>query len=281
MKKIISIALFGPNYAKYSVNLTAFVRAHHNVFDGYSLRVHIDDFVAKARVGKLLGRYATAGLIDLSLMGSAVLCRSMLWRLAPLFEADADFVFSRDIDCPPMPRDYAVCEEFIRSVADGKKCCLATCHDSSSHAGIMGGLCGFHAPEFRRVMGWSSLGDIYKAAACSTEQWEKHGTDQDVLNRLCLRPGGPRLFEHRYGGWEAGKKTLGKIRPVGRYACGGISAVTPDVGLSKFKSDVAAKADQLAAHLGAAGFDHLAAVRFWKQHGDPETEAAIAACEQI
>lgn len=268
MKKVISIALFGEG-DKYSRYLPAFVRAHLNLFpieEGWKLRVHWDGDYYK------LQKYHFAGLIEARHMESAPLTKAMLWRLDPVFDPSVDFVFCRDLDAPPMPRDRACCEEFIKA-APKTKCSVHTIHDNVMHVGIMGGLCGFHAPAFRDVTGFKTLNDLCKAAAHTDAQWAQHGADQIALNNLLLKQGGPRLFEHRYNGWHAGVGT-NLSRAVGKYACGGVSSP-----VSNAASRYGRQADLLGNHLGCAGYDHDAAVKFWDEHGDREIAAAVKACE--
>lgn len=271
MRKVISIALFGEG-DKYAQYLPAFVRAHHNLFparEGWELRVHVDD-----RVSDLLISYAKADLIEIMLMGKAPLTKAMLWRMAPVFDTDVDFVFCRDLDAIPMPRDRACCEEFI-SVAPSRKLGVHTIHDNLFHEGIMGGLCGYYTPVLREVTGWNSLGDLY--AAAGNVNYEQHGVDQLVLNRLLLKAGGPRLFEHRFAGWHKGPGKHSS-RKAGSYPCAGVSSPVPD-SLPPKPIEGANWADLLGNHLGCAGYDIEAAIKFWDEEGDPAITAAIKACE--
>jgi hypothetical protein len=264
VKKIVSLALFGEG-EKYSQYLPAFIRAHLNLFpqrDGWTLRVHVDDKQSESFRGRQLMRLADDGLIEIVYMGPAILTKAMLWRMAPVFDKDVEYVFCRDVDCVPMPRDRAVMEQFIASGAT-----VHTVHDNVLHVGMMGGLCGFHAPTFRQATGFFTLEQVY--AFAETAKWEEHGTDQTVLNRICLRPGGPVLLEHRFNGWHGGPGKQKKRGPQA-YPNPAYSAPIPDVGVSPFDASRAAAADLLANHLGAAGFDHDAAVRFYDKNGDPE-----------
>lgn len=275
MKKVISIALFGAG-DRYAHYLSSFVLAHLNLFpidEGWTLRVHVGVDI-DLRWFRFLKDLSQRELIHLVHVGHDSLTRAMLWRLLPVFETEADYVFCRDLDACPMPRDRAACEEFMRS-----DCVVHTIHDCGVHFHIMGGLCGFHAPEFRRVTGFKTLGDFYDEARITNAQWGKHGTDQLALNSLLLRPGGPRLFEHRFAGRRGGVPGPG-ARPPGRYPCGGMSSPVPSIGVSKLTPELAQEADQLAKHLGASDYDHEAAQRFWAYRGDRAITEAILACEK-
>lgn len=276
MKKLISIALFGAG-EKYAQYLPAFVRAHLNLFpikEGWRLRIHYDNLVQNNFYGALISRLVSAHLVEAEFMGEAPLTLAMLWRMAPVFGDDARYVFCRDLDACPMPRDRAVCETFMAS-----DCVVHTVHDNVAHAGIMGGLCGFDAPAFREVTGFKTL-EAFTAAAQNTDaQWAQHGMDQVALNTLLTCAGGPRLLEHRFGGWTEGQAT-GKVRAAGRYPCGGKSGPTPDTGESSLSDELRVQADRLANHLGSAGYDHQAARKFWDEHGDPDIARRIAVCEK-
>lgn len=276
MKKIVSLALFGSGniYARY---FGAFARAHLNLFpiaEGWKLRVHCDGAVKSGRYGRVLDRFAGDGLVEIShmLAQPPVLTKAMLWRLDPVFDSTVDYVFARDLDACPMPRDRAVCDQFILSQA-----VVHTVHDNLQHTGIMGGLCGFHAPAYRAATGFKSLDDLYRAANLTDEQWALHGMDQIALNTLQVR--GPLLLEHRFGGWMQGAPT-GAIREASEYHCSAWSAPVPDVGVSRFVGELAARADRLANHMGAAGYDRETAVKFYDEYGDPEIAARVAACEK-
>lgn len=208
----------------------------------------------------------------------------MAWRLDPVFEAGVDYAFCRDLDAPPMPRDRACIDQFILSQAT-----VHTIHDSDQHVGIMGGLCGFWVPRFREQTGLKSLEDIYIFANLTDIEWDVHGTDQLVLNRICLRPGGPLLLEHRYNGWWNGPGGR-PAKAASEYVCDAYSARTPDIAPFKGVRDadgiehalqLLKQANHLGAHLGCAGYDHEDAVKFWDEHGDEEITLTLAKCEAV
>lgn len=272
MKKIVSIALFGPgdSYAQYS---PSWVRAHLNLFplrDGWMLRAHlgadIDDkwknfFVALA--GK--------GMVELVTMEKDPLTRAMLWRMHPVFDPSVDYVFCRDIDALPMPRDRRACEEFIRS-----ECDAGTIHDNLYHIGIMGGLCHFRAKSFREAMRMYSMNDLM--AASKGADWDRKGCDQDVLNRLVGTNPYIKLLEHRFNGWTNANPGPHR-REAGVYQCQAWSTPLADQGNS-ILGPVTDLADRLANHLGAAGYDHRAASAFYDQYGDPIVAQAVRIAEE-
>lgn len=280
MNKIVSIALFGKNHERYAVYLPAFVRGHLNLFpdkDNWQLRIHVDDHVAASQHMNFLLRLAADDLIDLVRIKTSPLTKSMLYRMLPLFDPTVDFVFCRDIDAPPMPRDRACCDAFMK-LRDRTRCSVHTIHDNLQHTGIMGGLSGFHAPSVREIMGWKTIEDLYTAAETSDVEYEQHGVDQIVLNRLFLRSSAPRLFEHRFDGWHNGPNHH-RTRGPGWYQCGGVSMPVPNTvetqPYRRFRD-----ADHLGAHLGCAGYNYKAAVQYWDSFGDPFIATRVALCEE-
>ncbi len=236
MKKVISYALFGDPRACSETNprvpyhkfLPAVVRAHHMLFpkeQGWVLRIHHDGKIFDGEYGTALRALAGCGLIETVYIGTDVqLTKAMLWRMDPLFDDTTDAVFCRDIDALPTPRDRACCDEFLASSA------LAhVIYDSDVHIGLMGGMCGFKTQAFRERTGLKSLGELY--ALAPNAKWEKHGTDQDVLNYHITPMFGMDLLVKRC------------LLPKNEY-------------------------DNLALHIGAAGFDVKAVVDFYDNCGD-------------
>lgn len=283
MRKVISIALFGDPDRKgtagmaYHPFLPTFLLAHLNLFEpesGWELHVHVDDVTLNSSYGRMLTRVSSRlSCVKTMMMGSALLCSSMLWRMRPVFSTTISYTFCRDIDCVPMPRDRAVCDTFIAS-----NCAVSGSHDSMSHAGIMGGMSGFKNSSFRIITGIETLDQLYDFAKKSEAEWAQHGTDQLVLNRLIDRADGPTLLEHRYNGWHAGPGKY-PARKAGEYRCKSWSTPTPDVGKSKLSPELQAQADLLANHLGAAGYDVEAGRAWWEIHGDPAISNLVRECE--
>ncbi len=288
--KVVSLALFGTGegYAEY---VSTFALAHANLFpksEGWRLYLAVIDEKLTTSTKKIIGRLASEGLLEFEVHPPAALCKTMLLRMHPVFQPDTDFVFCRDLDAIPMPRDRACCDAFI-SAAESKKVVVSTIHDHQMHVGIMGGLCGFYAPALCMQMNWHSVEDIYAAANYTEEQWDTKGADQLALNKLLLKANGPRLFEHRFNGWHGGPG-VHPARGPGQYACAGVSAPVPDTWgphdyatslmcSRKENKHLIVRADLLGRHLGCAGYNIEAARKFWFEYGDREIADKIRACE--
>lgn len=271
--KVYSTALFGNRYQQY---LPTFTLAACNLFprsEGWQVRIHTDDEFLNTDDGALLLRLFAADLVEMRVRDAAPLTKAMLWRVAPVFEPGVSHVFCRDIDALPMPRDRVVCDQFIRSEA-----AIGTCHDNVAHIGIMGGLCHFNVDKFIAQSGIKTMDELY--AFAGSVPWQKHGVDQDVLNRLISARPSLTLLEHRYAGWKDGMP--GKTdREAGVYDCQAWSTPTSNLGFCSRRGDYAAllEADRLAPHLGSAGYDIDEARSFWEAHGDPAIARIVHSCE--
>lgn len=156
--------------------LRSVIRAHHAVWTGWELRIHHDDRVRAFPYFKAMERMHESGLLKLVPMGeSKQLCRSMLWRMEPLFDPEVDVVICRDLDSLPMERDRVMVEAFICSRA-----IIHGINDSESHSiPMLGGMVGFKAKRFREVMPLEELRDSINAFDLSV-----HGSDQRFLNQV-------------------------------------------------------------------------------------------------
>ena len=313
MNKVISIALFGAG-DQYSRYLGAFVRAHLTLFpiaEGWRLALHVDD-VNCCGFATALGNRDILDVVRME--EEPVRTRAMLWRMVPIFRSETnipDYVFCRDLDALPTPRDRVCCDRFIRSGLD-----VHAIHDSQSHDGVMGGMSGFRVDTFLEQTKFKTWNDLVAFGRKSEAEWLKHGTDQDVLNALCLGSGMPgdkpgadlAIFEHRWAGWADGKPgtstrgpskwatvsepTPDKISGGLSWGCGMFgygdeqrSSSYVEVGGVRLRHgavrgfDMHVAADTLSAHLGAAGFDYARAAAFYDEHGDPATMRLVREAE--
>lgn len=166
--------------------LPALVRAHHACFPSWELRIHHDSSILNRYYGDVLLRLADEGLVRLvPLPKPAKICEGMLWRMMPAWDPYVDAFITRDIDSLPTPRDRVMVDEWLESGAD-----VHVIHDSQSHTGLMGGMCGYRAKPLRDRLGMDGWNDLLKVQA----GLEAHGYDQILLNQLApkLEP----IFTH-------------------------------------------------------------------------------------
>jgi len=193
MRPIVSYAYFrsptsiyekekGDAAKQFEQFLPMLVRGHYCVWRGYEMRIHHDEHVMTMPYWPAMRRLAEAGLVTLVPMGPAdELCKSMLWRMLPVFVEPDRIVICRDVDSVPMPRDRMAVEEWLLSGA-----AVHCIHDASAHSGVMGGTTSVRSRRFRELVGaqtWKEFVDL----APEHFKWEKQGTDQHLLNRLLAK----------------------------------------------------------------------------------------------
>jgi hypothetical protein len=117
--KVASYALFGNHVGHgtrqfYWDHIPATVRAHHNLFPDWELRIHVDSTYHEDR-SKLLRAYEKAGLLKVvHAEENIACCRSMLWRMMPVWEEGVTHVACRDLDSVPCAKDVEVPHEVGR-----------------------------------------------------------------------------------------------------------------------------------------------------------------------
>ncbi len=191
-KRVISLAIFGEG--GYWAYLPAYVRAHHILFPGYELRIHHDEAIYRMPYGAELHGLQARGLVKLVFMGSRQgqgKCEKMLWRLAPAWDPEVEYVFARDVDGLPTWRERCATEEFIASAEVGETN-LHSILDNIAHCGIMGGLSGAKASALCSLA--PTFEAFIAAAGYSDEEWAQHGADQNYLNSKVATK--LRVFEH-------------------------------------------------------------------------------------
>ena len=262
-KRIISLAVWGgEQYAQY---LRAYIRAHLTLFPGYELWVHCDETFHESRHGKVLARLHDRELIRLITMPSRPdqgKCERMLWRLAPAWQQDVEYVFARDLDALPTWRERCAVEEFLASAVSGESN-AHTIHDSLSHCGLMGGLSGFAADALRAL---APTFEAFVARADFTdERWALHGADQDYLNGQISNH--LRIFEHSVFQWFDDDGKTRRYRKPSEWV-GGVTSVRFATDIAPFEDprvavEVREPSNTLVPYLGVAGHDHTKATQFY------------------
>ena len=266
-------------YRRY---LPAWVRAHHNVFNGWRWTLHhdgvVDDSLPGIEYADAIRQLAAADLIDLVYCGPAVERNAaLLWRLKPLFDPLVDILICRDLDSLPTPKDRLCVREFMAWD-------LAEAHginDSISHCfALGGGMCGFKAPTVRRRLKEIGIETWYDLLAMASrgKNWQTPGQEQSFLNGPVLQLLRNQTIVHDFKRTaDVGYAELCVGPPADDYDAGR----KPHPALPHFTADLWAAADGLMPHLGASGFDVERAIDFWQVNGDPEIEQRIATCESF
>lgn len=253
-KRVISLALFGDGGYWSGVNVT--VRAHHALFPGYELRIHHDDAIDRVPYGKVLRAMESRGLVKLVHMAPDGLalgkCLAMIWRMAPAWDTDVEYVFCRDLDSLSSWRDRCAIEEFMSTGRDAH-----TQHDAAAHAGFMGGLCGFRAAALRAFS--PTFETFVESVGFSTDRWAIHGTDQDALNNM-VRPY-MTTFGHSLN--IQGHNRAAAMGPI-KY----VTEIAPPSKkvVESVSSTVREQSDKLIPYLGSAGYPLEAALAFYEEN---------------
>lgn len=263
MKKVASYSLFWcgkDDHAKlYTNGIKAICRAHHVLFPGWTWRIHHDGTIDRDENSKLLRRYESAGLVELVDMGPEErICRAMIWRMLPIWDASVEYTICRDMDSLPTPREAMAVRQFV---ASGRAMHCISDHPQHG-APIMGGLCGFRSVGFQRLTGLNNFG-----AMVSGDTLDRHGDDQLVLLRKVWPALQNHMCEHRFGGFKPASNSVAYTTP---------SAIDlPGVELGPFT----VQADSLIPFMGVPGFNYIEAEAFYNEHGPGDVITRIRRAE--
>lgn len=249
MKKIISYSIFGSRqqyceqwvFNTYTRILFFNVLMNRLLFPQFTTHIETDtetfndyeDFF-----NGLIEQYNTVVAINDQ---SENLCTSMLWRLQPIFDEDAEYVFARDADAITTYREAQAVKEFIESGLT-----LHGITDSPAHTvPLMGGMCGFKAENIRQYFKtWEHL------LSMSNIKIGDRGTDQVFMTRLIY----PRfkMFAHYLQGM---KNTNGEEvvkRVIADFPLQGVNPALWESNLT-------------CRHIGSPGVVEMETIRFFKR----------------
>lgn len=174
--KIISYALFGSRVTEpwlFNFYLRGFVwnvKMNKLIYPGWQTHVEIDSDTFSDYDNIFYGLKQHYG-ISYNVNIQEPLCKSMLWRLKPVFWADSEVVLCRDADAITTWRETMAVIDWFESMA-----VIHGINDNPAHAlPIMGGMCGFICETIRKAFNtWDNfVGD---------RDYSRHGSDQDTLN---------------------------------------------------------------------------------------------------
>ena len=250
-KKVLSYSLYGTKDFYWGF-LPALVRGVHNLFPGWELRIHHDSGIDRP-IGAYLKLLHEKGLVNaVYVEESKALCRSMLWRMMPIWDEEVDIVMCRDCDAIPTISERRMIDKFVETGA--------TCHvinDNPAHTvPIMGGLCGWNAPKFREKTGLTSWDQL--VSMVQPHVLNSHGGDQHLLAHHVWPILRNEACEHRLSGFDTNPNAIYSTKEVD-------PTPTPDV-----TQELQTRADGLCAHLGSAGYDKEKAIEMLDTYGKPE-----------
>jgi len=266
--KIASYSLFGNHVSHgtrqfYWDHIPALVRAHHNFYPDWELRIHVDSTYEEDR-SRLLRAYAGAGLCALYYCEENIACcRSMLWRMRPAWDPTVAYVVCRDIDAMPCPKDAKTIKQWIESGA-----AVHTINDNTQHSvTMMGGMVGFKVDSFQKKCPWPTWNKMVEAY----EGLEKPsgGYDQMLMSDRIWNLYYPDICSHRFAGLACD--------PALRACYTSVS----DEPLEGMPELLCRRADALMAHLGASSYDIPKACELFDTYGDPEVTERVLKAEKL
>lgn len=161
------------------------------------------------------------------------LCKSMLWRMFPIYmpHIDVTHILCRDADALTSYREAQAVKFWLLSGKDAH-----VIHDNPAHGGLMGGLVGFKTQAIKKA--FSSF-DVL------TDNWDlsKRGSDQNLLNKRIL----PLIKDSLYT--SEGMKRTDETN----------GALLPEVDKRLWESNLC------SAFIGSAGVNELETLRFFKR----------------
>lgn len=282
MSKAISYSLFGYNrerqancfdFNSYLRGLHINIRFNRILFPEWVNVLNIDESTYNSKYKKIFDWHVEKGWLRLSIREPAPLCKSMLWRVATLFDYDHpvwrySHVICRDLDSIATYREAQMVQQWVDE--DRAIHCIT---DSVSHTiPMMGGMVGFR-PGY--------VNDLLKLNTNPEAAWNKllsfapdidysrKGSDQDFLNRIIYPKCANNATEHFIKG-----RPHDLIEGNGRHYLAPSSIPDWIMKVSDHNLPNAFRANHigwsehlkqtnlLAGHIGAAGFYEAPTMKF-------------------
>ena len=204
---VISFSLFGTRQFNFEVVF----KSAWTFFPGWEVRVHYESgLLARAPV---LEKLAKRGLIMLQDSGpSEHPCKSMLWRVKPLWDRSVDHFICRDLDSILMLKDRRMVETFMETGA-----AVHCVNDHPDHfVPMMGGMVGFNNREFWAEEFYRSWNDFVH----DYPYWDFPGSDQGLMTARLWPRAQQSLCEHRLCGYpqtRGAKHSSTEVEHFGTY----------------------------------------------------------------
>ena len=254
MKKIISYALFG--YGKeasvdwfefntYLRGLMINIRMQQLLMPDWKIRVYID----RISYEKFQELFDALDMIEIVVESPAELSRASLWRLKPLFDAEVEYMISRDLDSILTYRDAQAVKDWI----DSGKCAHAITDSEGHGIPMLAGMIGFwckYWKDYTNIISWDQIVE-YRG------NYSVKGTDQDIINQM-IYP----MFANR------NKESILQhyVKGMPNTFLNGYRNHIPDVDLG---IDTALKSsNSIAGHIGAAGWYETELFKFMNNYHD-------------
>jgi hypothetical protein len=265
--KVASYALFG-NHVTYGTrqfywdHIPATVRAHHNLLPDWELRIHVDSLYDDDR-SKLLRAFEKAGLLRvIHAEENIACCRSMLWRMMPVWDKDVTHVLCRDIDSIMCPKDVKVVTQWVQSGAT-----LSVVNDNPAHSvTMMGGMVGFRTDTFLAKSPWPTW--LAMIEAHEGLHLPSGGYDQILMSNSIWNHYYPDVCAHRFSGMPQDGRLKACYQSV------------PEGPIAGLDPEMCRQADALMPYLGTCGYPIDKAIKIFDDHGNPEVRDRVVTAEQ-
>jgi len=166
------------------------------LFPDWRVHLSLDEETYNSPYKELFDYYLSIGEIDVTVFPRKPLCEMMLFRLAPIFMQDENYVqrydrvICRDIDSLPTYRERQAVEYWIKT---GRVVHAMT--DSVSHnIPLMGGMCGFETNPTRKLLGVASFERMLMLD--KSIDLNIKGSDQTFLQKVILPKVAQSMTEH-------------------------------------------------------------------------------------
>lgn len=262
--KCISYSLFGYDrrrfencfdFLSYLRTMHLNIRFNRIIYPGWKTILNLDHATYNSPYKKIIDWHVSKGYLEINLCpDNEKLCKAMLWRLKPIFDYDhPEFrythVLCRDLDSIATYREAQMVQQWIE---ENKTIHCIT--DSVSHnIPMLGGMIGVMPGYFNGRLGlqkdpqhkWDEL-----LAMADDIDYSRKGSDQDFLNRIVYPKCSESSTEHFIKGMPH-NLAEGNGR---HYSVPNIDVIGVDR-----KYEVT---NQLAGHVGAAGFYEAPTMKF-------------------
>lgn len=258
----IAYSLFGYNeqyencyeFRSYLRGLHLNIRIAQLLYPGWEAAVVIDQSVHNSPYQRYFLSLSFENKANILLRESRQLCEMMLYRLWPIFMIEEgknkyDRVICRDTDSLLSYRERQAVLYWKR----GTKMAHAITDSVSHSIPLMGGMIGFQSGPFRERMNVKSFDELL--ALAQNIDFSRKGSDQDFLNRYVLPKVADSITEHF---------VLGHPQTFR----GDCHNFIHDIDLKEIGvPDELKETNGYGFHIGAAGFQTDAVVKFLQKHG--------------
>lgn len=254
MKKVISYSLFGADPQKedgweflfYMRGFYFNVLMKKLVYPDWMIKVYVDKITSDKYFNFFKELTYSYGIVVITNTPDT-LCKSMLWRMKPIFDKGTEVVICRDADALLSYREANIVNEFVES-----EYLVHGIHDNHAHTvPLMGGMCGFKAAEIAaHYNGYDHMLSNYSGKI------DKRGSDQDFLTKEIYYRWKEKMMLHNFLGTDSECAKLVTSEDM-KYR---IFKEIPGVDKRLWVSNLC------SFFIGSAGCNEMETLRFFRDH---------------